>query len=777
MAHAKAVLLVDDEQAQVVELGGFTEKLVCAHHDVHRAVANSFDGGGDLLAGAEARYLGNLHRPLAETVHQRLVVLFGQQRRGREEGHLLAARHSHEGRAQRHLGLAKAHIAADQAVHGAGADHVLDHRVDGGILVGRFFKAEVVGKGLVVLRAVAEGMAFARRTPGVDVEQLGCAVAHLLGSLAFGLFPLAAAQLVQRRLVGAHAGVAADELQLAHGHIQHGLVGIFQVQKLLHGGRAIGVLVAHVHVDQAPVAADAVLAVDHRVSHVQLGQVLDQRLDIAHLFLLLAAARGGACGKQLGLGDEVDAVLDPAEAHGQPGGGDAHLFVGCSLKLGQRIKRGRIQLRRAQKVQQTFASAVTLGQQQHAVLGVADVGVQAGQRVFRTAHDRQVAKLLEVRVVIHVLHAGAQRQLGMLVGAGVELVYREKQRFGRQGRALGVALHQTEAVFRVLPEALEGGLQVAVQNHRGFVAQVIKYGGRLVKKQRQVVLDARRGHARAHVFVDAALGRVALQHLAPAAAEFGARIVVHGELAAGQKAHLGHGVQAALAVGVEGADAVDFVVEQVYAEWHERAHGEQVDQPAAHRVFAGAYHLRYMAVPGQRELGLELGFVQLLLRLEVEGVAGQERGGCQAVQRSRGGYQHHIGLALRDAPQCGQPLADQVLVRAERVVGQRLPVREQRAAQAGRKEGHLVDEALRVGSVGGDDGRGAVRGFVTLGQAGQQQGIGAAHGAGQGEAFTRGEFWQFHAETVSSAPQHPLGREARTGWAGRGSGDFRMLSS
>ncbi len=93
-------------------------------------------------------------------------------------------------------------------------------------------------------------------------------------------------------------------------------------------------------------------------------------------------------------------------------------------------------------------------------------------------------------------------------------------------------------------------------------------------------------------------------------------VVVHRELAAGQQAHLGHRVQAALAVGVEGADAVDFVVEQVYAEWHARAHGEQVDQPAAHRVFAGAYHLRYMAVPGQRELRFELGFVQLLPRLK-----------------------------------------------------------------------------------------------------------------------------------------------------------------
>jgi hypothetical protein len=52
-------------------------------------------------------------------------------------------------------------------------------------------------------------------------------------------------------------------------------------------------------------------AVHHRVAHVQLGQVLDQRLDVADLLLLLAPARGGAGGEQLGLGDEVDAVLDP----------------------------------------------------------------------------------------------------------------------------------------------------------------------------------------------------------------------------------------------------------------------------------------------------------------------------------------------------------------------------------------------------------------------------------------------------------------------------------
>ena len=310
--------------------------------------------------------------------------------------------------------------------------------------------------------AVAEGMALAQCAAGVDVEQLGRAVAHLLCGLAFGFFPLAAAQLVQRGFVGTHARVAADQLQLAHGHIQHGLVGVFEVQELLHGGRAVGVLVAHVHVDQAPVAANAMRAVHHRVAHVQLGQVLDQRLDVAHLLLLLASARGGAGGKQLGLGDEVDAVLDPAETHGEAGGGNAHLLVGRTLELGQRVEGWRIQLRSAQKVEQAFAPAIAFCQQQHAVLRVADVGVQPGQRVFGTTHHRQVAQLLEVRVVGNVLHAGADGQLSMLLGACVELVGREEQRLGWQYRALGVALHQAKAVFRVLPETLKRGLQVAV---------------------------------------------------------------------------------------------------------------------------------------------------------------------------------------------------------------------------------------------------------------------------------------------------------------------------
>ena len=268
---------------------------------------------------------------------------------------------------------------------------------------------------------------------------------------------------------------------------------------------------------------------------------------------------------------------------------------------------------------------------------------------------------------------------------------------------------------------LKRAFQIAVQHQRGIGAQVVEHGRRVVKEQRQVVLDASGGDAVAHVLVDAALGGVALQQLAPAVAKLGARRLVHGEFAAGQQAHFGHRVQAALAVGVEGADRVDLVVEQIHPVGQGAAHGEQVDQPAAHRVLARADHLRDVRVAGQRELAFQRRFVQLLPLLEVKRVARHEAGRRQPVQRRGGGDQHHVRLLLANCPQRGQPLADQVLVRAEGVVGQRLPVGKHHAAQAGREEAHLVHQAPRVARVGGDDGGELFLAGFAFGQLRQQK--------------------------------------------------------
>ncbi len=135
-----------------------------------------------------------------------------------------------------------------------------------------------------------------------------------------------------------------------------------------------------------------------------------------------------------------------------------------------------------------------------------------------------------------------------------------------------------------------------------------------------------------------------------------------------------------------------------------------------------------MAVPGQRKLRLELRLVQLLLDFELEGVARQKTRRCDAVQGCGGRDHHHIGasvlVALLQPPQCGKPFADQVLVRRERVIRQGFPVGEQDAAQVGAKKRHLVDQALCVRRISGDDGKLLALAFFTLAQLRQQQGIG-----------------------------------------------------
>ena len=414
VTHAKAVFLVNDEQPQALELHVLAEQLVRADDDVDGAVSHTLDGGGDLLGRAKAAHLGHLDRPFGKAVHQRLVVLLGQQRGGRQQRHLLAAGDRNEGRTQRDLGFAKADVAADQPVHGPRADHVLNDGMDGGALIGGFFKAEVVGKAFVVVGRIAEGVAFAGCAARINVEQFGGRVADLFGGAAFGFFPLAAAQAVQRCFIGTDAGVAADLVQLADRHVERSFVGVLQVQELA------GAL-TQVHVDQTLVAPDAVRAVHHRVAHFELAQVFDQRFNIADLLLLFVApADGDAGGEQLGLGDEVDIFFRPAEAFGQRGGGNAQFGV-AGLKVFQRVKGWRRHIAGAQKVEQAFTPAIAFGQDQHAVRSGGNVLLEFGQRVFGAAHHGHVTELLNVGAVCTVLRAGAQRQLRIVVGPAVKL--------------------------------------------------------------------------------------------------------------------------------------------------------------------------------------------------------------------------------------------------------------------------------------------------------------------------------------------------------------------
>ena len=73
---------------------------------------------------AEAREHLQLHREGRQSLTEGAEMLLCQHGGGHQHGHLFTVHHCLEGCPQRHLGLAVAHVAADQAVHRARLLHV-----------------------------------------------------------------------------------------------------------------------------------------------------------------------------------------------------------------------------------------------------------------------------------------------------------------------------------------------------------------------------------------------------------------------------------------------------------------------------------------------------------------------------------------------------------------------------------------------------------------------------------------------------------------------------
>jgi hypothetical protein len=313
-----------------------------------------------------------------------------------------------------------------------------------------------------------------------------------------------------------------------------------------------------------------------------------------------------------------------------------------------------------------------------------------------------------------------------------ELVGGEEQLFGAQQRPLDIVSEELVALQRLLGVALQCRRHVAMREDRGAGGQVVEQAGGGVEEQRQPVLDAGRGYAIADIPVKGRFRRVAFEALAPSAAERGAGRLVHRELAAGKQPNVVDRIEAALRVGVEGADRIEFVAEQVEPEGQARAHREEVDQAATHAVLAGAHHLRHVLVAGEHQLRAQLVFGELLTLAEEEGVRGEEGRRSKPLERGGGGHHDHVARALLQRVQGVEALRAEILVRRQAVVGQRLPVGQQPHAQGGFEPGDLGGQSLRIGGRSGEDGQGA--GLIgplaaagkTRGDAADQQRVAAA---------------------------------------------------
>ena len=184
-----------------------------------------------------------------------------------------------------------------QPVSGLVAGQILDHRLDRRGLIRSFLEGKPFGKSLVIMRTKLEGMTLPRRALRVEIQQFRRGVAHLPERPGLGALPLAAAQRMQRRVVGRSSAITADQMQAADRHVQLGVVGVTKMQKLRWP-------VAQIQRHQAEITADAVLLVDHRIADPDLGQIAQHGLDIAALATVALGEAPGIGGIEFGLGDD-----------------------------------------------------------------------------------------------------------------------------------------------------------------------------------------------------------------------------------------------------------------------------------------------------------------------------------------------------------------------------------------------------------------------------------------------------------------------------------------
>ena len=352
-------------------------------------------------------------------------MLLGEQGGGHQNGHLTATVDGDKGRAHGHFGLAEADVTAHQAVHRLGRQHVGAHGLDGGLLVRGFFEREAGAERGVIGFRVGKGIAFAGGTAGVDVQQLGSHVAHLLGGLALGFLPGFRAQAVQRRQLIIAAGVAGDQVQVGYGHIELGAFGVFQGQELGH-------LIVHFQGRQALITAHAVVDMHHGGAFAQLGEVLDHRIVIGVGAFFPAPALHHALTEQRAFGNQCQRRVVQQQAFIQRGDGDRQaMFAGH--EVGPAVDCFRPQLQAFQQFEQHFAAPGRFGGKQHAAIKLFEETGQGRQWLVGLGFDGQVGQRLRREAFtaaagVHVILAGNYPRPVFEAG---EAVFNRQEQLGR----------------------------------------------------------------------------------------------------------------------------------------------------------------------------------------------------------------------------------------------------------------------------------------------------------------------------------------------------------
>ena len=187
---------------------------------------------------------------------------------GTIDGDLLAAHRRDEGRAQRHLGLAEADVAAHQAVHRLAGAEIVEHRVDDGLLVLGLVVREAGAELLVHAVRHGEARRLAQQPRGRDLDQLARHLADAVLQPRLARLPAGAAEPVELD-AGLLRAVARQQLDVLDRQIELGVLGVVQLEAVVRRARRLDGL-------QADEAADAVIDMHHEVAGIEAGDLGDE---------------------------------------------------------------------------------------------------------------------------------------------------------------------------------------------------------------------------------------------------------------------------------------------------------------------------------------------------------------------------------------------------------------------------------------------------------------------------------------------------------------------
>ena len=230
----------------------------------------------------------------------------------------------------------------------------------------------------------------------------------------------------------------------------------------------------------------------------------------------------------------------------------------------------------------------------------------------------------------------------------------EVQRLGLGNGPLHVVAERFVARREFLLERRRRRQRLWAERDDGAVGQVVEERRRGLEEERQIALHARMRPPLAHIPISGAARGIDVEGVVPGVPKAAYRGGIQRHLLGGQNPDLLHAPGGALAVGIEGSQALDLVIEEIHAHRLVGTHRKDVQQRTTHRVFTPFRHRAHRGIAGALQAPPLTLQVEALPHFEREGLAGDEAGRRQPLHQGAHGRHQRAPLRARQLGEGGE---------------------------------------------------------------------------------------------------------------------------